>query len=170
MGRPYANKLSPHFNASEFDCRNRSGFAEFRVPGNLIAHVPEAAVPALRRLAVDVLEPMREKFGACVVLSGYRTPRYNSLVGGARYSQHIYTQGHGDVACDVRFARGNPAEWAAHADRLFRGGRLRRAGGALRRVFPHAASGRRVLGGIGRYDGQGFVHLDNRAGPARWRG
>jgi hypothetical protein len=128
-------QLSPHFNLSEFHCHDGT-------------RVPAAAVPALKRLCVDYLEPMRARFGEAHVLSGYRHRAYNKRIGGATLSQHIYDLGPASVAADVWFKRGTPAEWAAFARKI--------------------ADGRRV-GGVGRYDRSGFVHVDN--GPRRdWAG
>ena len=43
----------------------------------------------LRRLVDHVLDPLREAWGAPVIVtSGYRCPRLNAAVGGARRSQH----------------------------------------------------------------------------------
>ena len=109
--------------------------------------VPAAAVPALKRLCRDVLEPMRAKFGPCRVLSGYRPADYNQKIGGARYSQHIYELTPDSVAADVRFQQGSPKEWAAYARKLL---------------------GKK--GGVGRYDRSGFVHADNRPYRADWHG
>jgi hypothetical protein len=128
---PARLQLSKHFNLSEFHCRDGT-------------RVPAVALPALRRLCSGVLEPMRATFGTCRINSGYRHAAYNRRIGGARFSEHIYEITPWAVAADVRFARGNPAQWAALAWRLGKGG-------------------------VGRYDRAGFVHVDN--GPRRsWRG
>lgn len=123
-------QLTPHFRVEEFDCHDGT-------------KVPKAAVPALNRLATKFLEPLRAKFGACKVMSGYRHRAYNRRIGGATQSQHIYDDDPSSVAADLIFARGTPREWAAEADRL----------GA---------------GGVGTYST--FVHVDNRPGRARWSG
>lgn len=124
-------QMSEHFKAGEFDCHDGR-------------KVPEAAYPALRRLCRDVLEPMRDRFGPCRVTSGYRPADYNRAIGGAAQSQHIYEIGPESVAADVSFARGTPAQWAAFARELGKGG-------------------------VGQYDRSGFCHVDN--GPRRdWWG
>ena len=132
------NGLTAHFKASEFNCHDGS-------------YVPTTARPALIRLCRNFLEPMRTKFGACLVLSGYRHELYNARIGGARHSQHIYEQGFESVAADLRFAKGSPAQWAAEAKRL-------------------RASKNRGKGGVGRYDRSGFCHVDNRLYKADWTG
>ena len=122
--------LSPHFSIAEFNCHDGR-------------RVPVVAVPALKRLCVRILEPMRAEFGPAKVMSGYRPRDYNARIGGAKLSQHIYDLTPDSVASDIIFARGRPRTWAAYANKL----------GA---------------GGVGTYSS--FVHLDNRAVRARWSG
>ncbi len=130
---PGGLRLSANFVLSEFHCKDRR-----RTP------VPAAAVPALRRLVRDVLQPMRAKFGSCTVHSGFRTDAKNDEVDGAKDSQHLYHRTPNDVAADVSFVRGTPAQWVAEAERLL------------------------PQGGVGHY--RTFVHVDNRPHHARWKG
>ena len=127
-------RVAPHFLLREFHCKDGTP-------------VPANAVPAIKRLAREVLEPMRTKFGTCTVHSGYRTEAYNSRVGGVGKSRHMYHLFPNEPAADVSFPRGNPHEWAAEAERLL---------------------GNR--GGIGTYPSQNFTHCDIRAVRARWSG
>lgn len=70
------HQLTPHFNISEFACKCGEG-----VPAHLLSNV--------RALAVN-LEVIRAQLGAPIIInSGYRTPAYNKLVGGAPASQHL---------------------------------------------------------------------------------
>ena len=75
-------RLSEHFTLEEF---TRSGTA-------VRHHIPNIPQPLhvtrLRHLCRRTLEPMRRRFGAIRVTSGYRCPRLNALVGGAPTSQH----------------------------------------------------------------------------------
>lgn len=130
-------KISPNFTYQEFACHDGTP-------------IPLRAIPGIQALCRDYLEPMRKKFGACFVLSGYRHREYNASIGGARNSQHIWDEGPGDVATDLRFAKGSPAEWGAEAKRI----RTKLGKG----------------GGIGIYPRQGFTHVDNRKYNADWRG
>ena len=107
--------------------------------------VPAIAVPAVTRLCQKFLEPMRANFGPCHVMSGYRPRDYNARIGGAKFSQHVYEDTPESVAADLIFRLGNPALWAAFADSL-------------------------GVGGVGRYDRSGFVHVDSRPNRARWSG
>lgn len=116
--------------------------------------VPPDRVDDYRRLCHLVLEPLRERFGTCSVVSGYRHPAYNASIHGAKRSVHMAGRGGGipGVAADVRFARGGPIQWAEAAEPL------------LRR---HYAPG----GGLGTYPGaSGWVHVDTRSYKARWTG
>jgi Peptidase M15 len=138
--RPDQGKITPHFHLHEFHTKDARGSA-----------VPVESWEAVIRLCHDYLEPMREKFGRCMVVSGYRHRAYNNTLSGAAVnSQHIYDETPGSVAADTRYERGSSPEWVAHAKEL------------------RAALGNQ--GGIGRYDRDGFIHIDNRPSSADWQG
>jgi len=75
------------------------------------------------------------------IVSGYRTRKYNALVGGAPGSFHVYSDARYGVAADVVCARGGPQAWYS----------------TLARLDP---------GGLGLYPAH--VHVDNRLTRARW--
>lgn len=134
-------QLTPHFALAEFDCRDGTP-------------VPARGRAAYRYLCTWMLEPLRRKFGPCLIVSGYRTRDHNNRVGGAAMSVHLldtplpYALTKREVyaaAADVRFAQGTPHDWAKAAERQ-------------RAKSPHLA--RKGRGGIGEYERQGFVHLD----------
>jgi len=67
-------------------------------------------VAKLRQLAAECLQPIRDRFGPVVVLSGYRCPDLNRAVGSSEYSAHL----HG-LAADISVPGHSPAEvirWA----------------------------------------------------------
>jgi uncharacterized protein YcbK (DUF882 family) len=131
--RPALDQITPHFRLAEFKCPDGTP-------------VPSASHAALERLCKRHLEPMRERFGPAIVLSGFRTLRHNARVGGSPESIHLYAKNPRQVAADVRFERGTPEEWAAAAEEL-------------------------KTPGIGRFDDSRYVHVDIRRGrPARWSG
>jgi peptidase M15-like protein len=131
-------QITPHFHLNEFHTKDARGSA-----------VPVSSWPAVIRLCKDYLEPMRAKFGACTVISGYRHRAYNNALSGAALnSQHIYDETPVSVAADTRYPRGSSREWVAHAKRL------------------RTQLGNK--GGIGRYDRDGFIHIDNRPSAADW--
>lgn len=103
--------------------------------------VPTRSLPRLRALCRHWLEPLRAEFGAVTVVSGYRDAHHNAAVGGAPHSQHVYGSFGPGVAADVVCARGTPRDWYELLDRL----------------------GAPALGLYASH-----VHVDNRAGRARW--
>ena len=74
--------LSKHFSLEEM---TNSGTAiRFK-----IANRPSAVqIENLRQLCLNVLEPVRLRFGVTRITSGYRCPELNSAVGGVPDSQH----------------------------------------------------------------------------------
>ncbi|HSC92965.1 MAG TPA: D-Ala-D-Ala carboxypeptidase family metallohydrolase [Gaiellaceae bacterium] len=132
-----AGTLSANFVLAEFHC------CRGHCPQEA---VPSAALPALRRLVTQVLQPMRDRFGRCTVHSGYRNARHNQHVGGVANSHHRYDVRPDAPAADVSFDRGTVNEWAAEARRLLGN-----------------------VGGVGRYPSQRFVHVDLGA-LRRWDG
>lgn len=118
-------KLSTHFKVKEFACKDGSD-----------------AVLVAPRL-VMVLQSIRSHFGAAVTInSGYRTPQYNTKVGGVAHSQHCY-----GMAADISVKGQTPAAVAAYA----------------RQLMPD-------WGGVGVYSQKGFTHIDVREAKADWNG
>ena len=118
-------KLSTHFKVKEFACKDGSD-----------------AVLVAPRL-VMVLQSIRSHFGAAVTInSGYRTPQYNTKVGGVAHSQHCY-----GTAADITVKGQTPAAVAAYA----------------RELMPD-------WGGVGVYAKQNFTHIDVRETRSDWDG
>lgn len=116
-------KLSENFKVKEFACKDGS---------DVVFVAPKL---------VEILQDIRTHFGKAVnINSSYRTPTYNSKVGGATYSQHQY-----GTAADIRVTGVTPEEVAKYAETL----------------MPDS-------GGIGIYSG--FTHIDVREAKSRWNG
>lgn len=120
--------LSAHFNLRELACRCG-------------CKTPLQVKRNLKRLALEVLEPLRELAGGVplYITSGHRCSYWNARVGGVDDSQHLY-----GLAADVTSKHVAPAALADLAEKV----------PALRH------------GGIGRYPG--FSHVDIRGYRARW--
>lgn len=76
-------RLTPHFCLREFlisATAVRRGIDNTPTPD---------AVARLVALCLNVLEPLRRRFGVIRITSGYRSPDVNRLVGGAPTSQHM---------------------------------------------------------------------------------
>lgn len=78
------------------------------------------------------------------ILSGYRSPAYNALVGGEKASKHMLGE-----AADITVPGLKPGKVQAYVDKLQRDGRMPK-------------------GGMGKYPG--FTHCDVRGENARWVG
>lgn len=131
------HRLSPNFTVEEFDCRDGT-------------KVMKRDYNGLEYLCRTFLEPLRKKYGACHVNSGFRTASYNAKIGGASRSEHVYTIHDGnDQAADVTFRTGGPRDWHRTANWI----RNRKRNGR---------------GGLGLYST--FVHIDIRDVRADWRG
>jgi len=116
-------KLSANFTVKEFACKDGSD-----------------AVLVAPRL-VMVLQTIRDHFGTAVTInSGYRTPQYNTKVGGVAHSQHCY-----GTAADISVKGQTPAAVAAYA----------------RTLMPD-------WGGVGIYGS--FTHIDVRETRSDWNG
>ena len=75
-------QLSDHFSDTELRVQDQPA----RVVGNA------------RFMCLQILEPIREEFGALQIHSGFRDPAHNEAVGGVHGSFHLYE---GDeCACD----------------------------------------------------------------------
>ncbi|MEM7387913.1 MAG: D-Ala-D-Ala carboxypeptidase family metallohydrolase [Verrucomicrobiota bacterium] len=86
------------------------------------------------------LEWIRWYFGKPIIVSsGYRTDAYNRQVGGRPNSRHLY-----GLAADIIVIGIQPHRVAEYAERL-------------------------EFGGVGRYPGKGFTHVDVYGYRRRWR-
>ncbi len=57
----------------------------------------DLVVGNLTELCQHILQPLRDELGPLLISSGYRCPRLNQGIGGAKNSQHLYGQ-----AADVK--------------------------------------------------------------------
>lgn len=86
-------KLSEHFTLEEL---TRSATAKARGIDNTPTERDKAN---LKRLADQVLEPLRKMAGVpIIVTSGYRCPKLNAAVGGEPTSQHMRGEA-ADIKC-----------------------------------------------------------------------
>ena len=126
-----SKQLTKNFKLSEFKCRDGSS-----VPDELLANV---------ELLAKNLQVLRDYIGMPIrIISGYRSPKYNRRIGGARKSQHMSAK-----AADIKVSGMSPDE--------------------VRDAILHLiGEGKMMQGGVGRY--RSFTHYDVRARKARWSG
>ncbi len=109
-----------------------------KIPPELIAN----AIELLQNLQV-----IRDHFQKpIIIISGYRSPARNEVVGGAKKSQHMEAK-----AADIKIAGISTEEIYNRIDKLMNQGKIK-------------------TGGLGFYPSQGFVHYDIRGVKARWQG
>ncbi len=106
--------------------------------------------PELIATAIELLESLqviRDHFQKpIIIISGYRSPARNEIVGGAKKSQHMEAK-----AADIKIAGISTEEIYNRIDKLMNQGKIK-------------------TGGLGFYPSQGFVHYDIRGVKARWQG
>ena len=125
------DQLSKNFKKSEFKCRDGS-------------EVPDELMDNLKDL-VENLQIIRDAIGKPIrIISGYRSPKYNRKIGGARKSQHMKAK-----AADMVIKGMKPVEVHRIVTGLIKEGKIKK-------------------GGVGLY--KYFVHYDVRGFNARWKG
>jgi hypothetical protein len=65
-----------------------------------VAGCEQRLIDNAKALCVQLLEPIRAKFGPVTVDDGYRDPGHNARVGGKAASQHLFEGG--NSAADIR--------------------------------------------------------------------
>ena len=124
-------QVTKNFKLSELEFHDK-------IPPELIAN----AIELLQNLQV-----IRDHFQKpIIIISAYRSPARNEVVGGAKKSQHMEAK-----AADIKIAGISTEEIYNRIDKLMNQGKIK-------------------TGGLGFYPSQGFVHYDIRGVKARWQG
>ncbi len=125
------SRLTENFHIKEFKCRDGSS-------------VPDVYLENVVLLAEN-LQVLRDHVGKPIhVISGYRSKKYNTRIGGARRSQHMLAK-----AADIKIPGMTPKEVKDTIEELIKSGKM-------------------VKGGVGLY--RTFTHYDVRGRNARWYG
>jgi len=152
--------VSPHFKVKQFLCKQGSGYPKYIVIKEKL----------LLKLEFILERVNKEGYKATTfnILSGYRTPHYNDLIGNVKYSRHIYG-GAADIFIDE-----NPRD--DMMDDLNNDGRIDYRDAAIIYDIIDGMYGKPwyqfFVGGLGRYRKTPvhgpFVHIDVRGFRARW--
>jgi uncharacterized protein YcbK (DUF882 family) len=122
-------QLTNNFKLDEFTCRDGSV-------------VPDEYLPNVINLCEN-LQILREELGRpIIVISGYRSPDYNTKIKGAKRSQHLFAK-----AADIVVPGMTSLEVRDTIIKLIKEGKMRK-------------------GGVGIYPT--FTHYDVRGFNARW--
>ena len=123
--------ITNNFSLREFRCKDGTD-----VPDELRENII---------LLCENLQILRDHIGKPIrIISGYRSPKYNRRIGGARRSQHMTAK-----AADLRVSGMTPHELKQAIETLIKEGKM-------------------MKGGVGLYTT--FTHYDVRGRNARWRG
>ncbi|MFW6412776.1 MAG: D-Ala-D-Ala carboxypeptidase family metallohydrolase [Oceanicaulis sp.] len=154
-------KVSPSFKIGQFICKQQIGHwpKYILTSGDMLVR--------LELLLENLREDGRTDADTFFVMSGFRTPFYNTAIGSARKSRHMY----GDAADIYPDVEGDDSV----IDDLNRDGRITRADAEWLYDYAvrlYADSDDVVPGGIGAYGATAahgpFVHIDGRGRAARW--
>ncbi|WP_202944398.1 D-Ala-D-Ala carboxypeptidase family metallohydrolase [Parvularcula bermudensis] len=156
----YDIAVSPRFKLGQFLCKQQPE----HFPKYVLLSQPNLV--RLETLLTALQEDGLTDTESFVVMSGFRTPFYNTAIGSARLSRHMYGDA-SDIYIDVA-----PADGVM--DDLNRDGQLTKADANF--LYDYAAdlfaNSNVDAGGIGAYGTNAvhgpFVHIDGRGRPARW--
>lgn len=120
MGVSKPQASTPHFSMSEFACKDGTP-------------VPDKFKARTYKL-MQQLEIIREAFGGkqITISSGYRTPEYNTKIGGAAQSRHMV----GDAA-DFKVAGVSAKKVQQTVELLMDAGKILKGGIGLGKTFTH---------------------------------
>ncbi len=152
--------VSPHFRLEQFLCKQDGGYPEYIVLQTRL----------LLKLEM-ILEKVNERGYPCEsfhIMSGYRTPYYNKVIGNVKYSRHLWG-GAADIFIDE-----NPED--GMMDDLNGDGKIDYHDAAILYDIIDGMYGKSwyeaFKGGLGRYrktkNHGPFVHVDVRGFHARW--
>lgn len=149
--------VSPHFTLGQFLSKQQAGWPRFVL-----------IRPELMLVLEQLLETVNEegiRTDGFVVMSGYRTPFYNTAIGNGRHSRHQWG-GAADIYIDQRPPRGRMDDLTGDNRSTISDARV------LAAIAERVMTEMDVEGGIGIYGSAPhrgpFVHVDVRGFPARW--
>jgi len=152
--------VSPHFKVGQFLCKQQPGIW----PKYVL--VSEDNLVRLETLLTDLNEKQNTQAETLFVMSGFRTPFYNTAIGSAKFSRHMY----GDAA-DV-YVDTKPRDGVM--DDINGDGQITKDDANFMYDYAQRLYKKEGLiqGGIGSYKANAvhgpFVHIDARGRAARW--
>lgn len=157
----YRQAISPSFTVGQFICKQQPG----HFPKYLLVSQPN--LKRSEALLQDLRDNDLTKAETFFVMSGFRTPFYNTAIGSAKFSRHMYGDAF-DIYLDV-----DPKDGVM--DDINKDGQITKADANY--LYDHAKAffaSRDDLpkGGLGAYGSNAvhgpFVHVDGRGHVARW--
>lgn len=155
------HNLSPHFKIGQFLCKQQPG----HWPKYVL--VSQDNIRRLEALLTSLNDDRTTDADTFFVMSGFRTPFYNSAIGSAKFSRHMYGDA-ADIYVDYKPRNGT-------MDDLNRDGKITKADANWLYDYAQKLFKQRTdlpKGGLGAYRANAvhgpFVHVDGRGSTARW--
>ncbi|NIS47357.1 MAG: peptidase M15A [candidate division Zixibacteria bacterium] len=152
--------ISPHFRLKQFLCKQDGGYPKYIV-------LREKLLLKLE-LLLEKANQLGYRCNTFNILSGYRTPYYNKLIGNVKYSRHVWG-GAADIFIDEH-PRDDMMD-DLNADGLINWKDAKSLYDLIDDFYGHKFY-ERFVGGLGRYKKTSnhgpFVHVDVRGFRARW--
>ncbi len=157
-----ANKdlfITPHFQLKQFLCKQTSDWPKYLVLSPRLLIKLEHLLAELNELGI--------KSETLFIMSGYRTPYYNHLIGNVKFSRHVF----GDAA-DVYVDENGDS----NIDDLNKDGKVNIMDAEIiYKIISEMDNDpelKHLLGGMGKYNKNArhtfFIHVDTRGYKARW--
>lgn len=155
------HNLSPHFKIGQFLCKQQPS----QWPKYVL--VSQDNIRRLEALLTSLNDDRTTDADTFFVMSGFRTPFYNSAIGSAKFSRHMYGDA-ADIYVDYKPRNGI-------MDDLNRDGKITKADANWLYDYAQKLYKQRTdlpKGGLGAYRANAvhgpFVHVDGRGSTARW--
>ncbi|MFH2046719.1 MAG: D-Ala-D-Ala carboxypeptidase family metallohydrolase [Pseudomonadota bacterium] len=152
--------ISPHFKINQFLCKQAGGYPKYLV-------LKERLVLKLE-LILKKTNESGYPCGTFSIMSGYRTPYYNKLIGNVKYSRHVWG-GAADIFIDENPEDGMMDDLDINGETDYRDAAV------LYDIIDNMYEKHfyvPFIGGLGRYKKNynhgPFVHVDTRGFRARW--
>lgn len=158
----YVNtQVSPHFTLGQFLSKQPSDYPKYLLLSPRLLNKLELLLEDVNTAGIRT-----DRF---VIMSGFRTPFYNRLIGSSTNSRHMFG-GAADIYIDESLPRGM-------MDDLNNDGLSDRKDAAIlydiAQDLPYRHGRPELVGGLGEYDARlpvrgSFIHVDVRGQRARW--
>lgn len=151
--------IAPHFQLKQFLCKQESGWPKYLVLNPKLLLKLEFLLNELHKEGINAK--------TLFIMSGYRTPYYNKLIGNVKYSRHVFgdaadiyvDENHNGVIDDLNNDGKNNMSDAEVLYSIVE---------RLEKDPDHSD----LVGGMGKYKKNSahtfFVHVDTRGFVARW--
>ncbi len=151
--------ITPHFQLKQFLCKQKSGWPKYVIIKPKLLIKLELLLAELNKSGRNVK--------TLVIMSGYRTPYYNKLIGNVKFSRHvfgcaadIYVDNNSDGVIDDLNSDGKNDMDDEMV--LFK----------IINSFDKDPNFSELIGGVGNYKKNSrhtyFIHIDTRGYKARW--